>query len=191
MCLFMLICLIDGAASAQAVNYVVPNPFFDMQQPNNNSCWATAATMLASWKAKSKLPISTVTGQAGVKYVQLFKNNKRLSSSDKVLFLSGLHLVAEPPATYTAQALESILRKWGPLWITTAEGPADDFSVHGRVVKGIMGDGSGDGTTLLIADPADGTTHPESLNSFTAKMATLARSDYGSGADVRPLIVHF
>jgi hypothetical protein len=176
---------------AQTVNYTVPEPIFIIKQPTDNICWATVAAMLTSWKAGQLRSIEDTMQSAGSLFVTLFQTNTGLGTRDKASFLRALHLTAEPPATYTAPALESKLRLWGPLWITTAEGPQSNFSIHARVLTGIMGDGSGSGTTLIIADPADGSKHLEKLHDFTSKMETLARSDYGDGADVRPLIVHF
>jgi hypothetical protein len=177
--------------AAQQVNYVVPEPTFLIKQPKPNACWATAAAMLQSWKAKALLSIDKVVESADPTYLLVYKSDSGLSARDKAGFLNALHLHSEPPATYSAQALEAKLRLWGPLWVTTAEPAGKNFSIHARVVMGITGDGSGSGTILIIADPDDGAKHTESLDAFTQKLSTLARSDYGSGADVRPMIVHF
>lgn len=186
---YVVIC--GFAATAQPVDFKVSEPTFVIKQPTPNVCWATAATILQSWKAKRALPIEAVVGVADPTYTFLYKNDKGLGSSNKASFLNALHLSAEPPASYTAQALESKLRLWGPLWVTTAEPAGKNFSVHARVILGIAGDGSAGGTILIIADPADGVIHPESFDTFTQKLERLAKADYGAGADVRPLIVHF
>jgi hypothetical protein len=186
-----LLCIVFSTSARAQVSYTVPDPSFEIAQPTNNTCWTTAATMLLSWKAKSPLAIKDVASQAGATYLALFTTTDTgLNSSNKATFLSALNLTAEPPQSYSAQALESKLRLWGPLWITTAEGDESNFSIHARVLLGISGDGTGSGTTLVIVDPADGARHIESLDDFTKKLETVARSDYGSGADVRPLIVH-
>jgi hypothetical protein len=57
--------------------------------------------------------------------------------------------------------------------------------------SGIMGDGSETGANSIITDPADRANHVETLDMFTGKMEQVARADYGNGADVRALIVHF
>jgi len=180
----------SNTTAAQDVNYMVPEPFFVIAQPTSNTCWATAATMLKSWKAGQLLSIDSVMQTAGDPFPILFSTNQPLGRSDKVKFLQALALTAEPPASIGAQGLESKLRLWGPLWITTAEPDGQSFSIHARVLIGIMGDGSADETTLTIADPADGAKHLESLGDFIKKLETVARGDYGDNADVRPLIVH-
>jgi len=178
-------------AADQKVNYVVPEPTFVIQQPKPNGCWATVAAMMLSWKNRRAMTIEAVVQSAGAVYQALYKSDVGLSAAEKPSFLDSLHFKNEAPATYTAQALESKLKLWGPLWVTTAEPTGKKFSIHARVLLGIMGDGSGTGTTLLIADPADGTKHFENLDTFTQKLDKVAKSDYGAGADVRPLIVHF
>lgn len=180
-----------GIAHSGDVNYTVSGQFFNIQQPKTNACWATVATMLASWKQQTKITIPDVLDSAGAVYRQLYEANVGLSSTEKPGFLTAVKLFAEPPATYTADGLTSLMKVHGPLWVTTAEPDGAKFSIHARVLTGITGDGTGDGTTLFIVDPADGQTHSETLNDFTQKMETLAKSDYGDGADPRPLIVHF
>jgi hypothetical protein len=180
-----------GVAHSSDVNYTVPGQFFRIQQPKTMACWATVATMLSSWKQQTKRTIPDVLDGAGAVYRQLYEANVGLSSSDKTGFLTAAKLFAEPPASYNANGLMSLMKAHGPLWVTTAEPNGAKFSIHARVLTGIMGDGTGDGTTLMVVDPDDGQTHLESLSDFTKKIETLAKSDYGDGADPRPLIVHF
>ncbi len=189
-----LLGLVFGPASstavAQNINYMVPEPFFVIAQPTPNTCWAAAATMLKSWKAGQLLSIDSVMQAAGDPFPVFFKTDQPLNTENKVKLLQALALTAEPPASIGATGLESKLRLWGPLWITTAEPDGQNFSIHARVLIGIVGDGSADGTTLTIADPADGAKHLESLGDFTKKLEAVAKADYGANADVRPLIVH-
>jgi hypothetical protein len=177
--------------SAKDVNFMVKEPTFAIKQVKTMGCWATVATMLQSWHDGNLLSIQSVLATAGADYQGLYLSNAGLSSLQKPAFLHALHLTAEPPASYTAEALEAKLRLWGPLWVTTQETDGQQAFIHARLILGITGDGSSNGTTLFIADPADGQKHTESLGAFTSKMEALAKSDYGSAADVRPLIVHF
>lgn len=193
--LAMLVGYYGPPLSAQSLNYDVSEPVFLIKQPKDNACWATVATMMKSWKSKQLLSIDAVLEAAdkasGGSYSATYRLDSGLSSSDKPGFLRAVGLRAEPPASYTPQAIESKLRLWGPLWVTTAEPSGARFSIHARMVIGIMGDGSGTGTTLVVVDPSDGAKHIESFDSFVKKTEVLAKADYGSNADVRPLIVHF
>ena len=54
----------------------------------------------------------------------------------------------EPAHSYTVEGFYGLLDRYGPLWVAAAvPGP------HIRVVTGIEGDGTPDGTTLYINDP--------------------------------------
>lgn len=170
---------------------MVKEPTFAIKQTKTMGCWATVATMLQSWHDGSLSSIQAVLATAGGNYPALYLSNAGLSSLEKPGFLRALHLTTEPPASYTAEALEAKLRLWGAMWVTTQETDGHQAFIHARLILGITGDGTSNGTTLFIADPADGQKHVESLGEFTSKIEALARSDYGKGADVRPLIVHF
>jgi hypothetical protein len=194
-CAFVLgICFIPLCSStlgAQAVNYSVPEPTFAIKQVKTMGCWATAAAILASWKAHSLLSVEDVLKSAGGSYQEIYKGNLGLFPVDETGFLKALKLKAEPPASYTPQGIESKLRLWGPLFVTTAETNGRQVFVHARVILSIIGDGTGPGTQLTIADPDDGQRHLETLTDFVTRTETLAKLDYGISADVRPLIVHF
>jgi hypothetical protein len=183
--------LCGSTVHAQAVNYSVTEPTFAIKQVKTMGCWATVAAMLTSWKAHNLISIEEVLNSAGGPYSDIYKANTGLFPVDEPGFLKSLKLKAEPPASYTAQAIESKLRLWGPLFVTTAETSGHSVFVHARVILSIVGDGSASGTQLTIADPGDGQRHLESFGDFIKKTEALAKLDYGDGADVRPLIVHF
>jgi hypothetical protein len=186
--------LLTGTLVATApapFDYTVPGTFFDMKQPSDMVCWATAATMLRSWKQQTKRDISSVMDEAGPQFRQMFDANRGLSSADKQNFLTAMKLKTEPPATYTGAALLTMLQNWGPLWVTSKPPETKPFSIHARIVVGITSSGSDENTFLTLVDPADGSRHPQSLKDFTADMEAIAKRDYGNSADVRPLIVHF
>jgi hypothetical protein len=174
----------------QSVNFSVKNPTFQIEQVKTMGCWATALTMLRSWKEGKLLSIEDVLKSAGGPYLDMYNANIGLSPLDEPAFLTASKLKAEPPATYTPQAIETKLKLWGPLAVTTAHGSGKQVYVHMRVILGIAGDGTAKGTMLTIADPADGQNHIVSFDDFIAKTADLAKLDYGVGADVRPLIIH-
>ncbi len=92
-------------------------------------------------------------------------------------------LVPEPPQSYTVEAFADLLRNYGPLWVATAEPGA-----HVRVITGIQGDGTADGTTLYINDPWEqgmdtfqpnnrGAQYSETYRQFIQKQAALANRE--------------
>lgn len=170
-------------------DYTVPGQFFLIKQPTNMVCWATAATMLRSWKQQQKRDIGSVMDEAGFQFRVMFDHNEGLSSEAKQQFLDAMKLKTEPPATYTGPAILNLLKQYGPVWVTTTPPGGKSFSIHARIVIGITG--SDQDALLTVADPADGAKHVESITAFTAEMEAIAKNDYGNGADVRPLIVHY
>lgn len=56
------------------------------------------------------------------------------------------------------------LRRHGPLWVTTES--TAKFSIHGRVVKGIRGDGTAVNTTFQVIDPGTGIEVSETVQLF-------------------------
>jgi Papain-like cysteine protease AvrRpt2 len=178
-------------ARAASVNYTVPGTVPKLKQPTDSTCWATSATMLVSWKANTSIGVEDAMKQAGANYAAAFRANQALQGSEKPAFLKALKLKAEGPQTFSVSGLESLLRKYGPLWVTTNEGGSQFFAVHARVVRGIAGDGTPGATFLTVIDPATGSEASESVAVFTKKFEDIARNDLGGGADLRPQIVHY
>jgi hypothetical protein len=89
----------------------------------------------------------------------------------------------ESPVCYTVQGFADLLRR-GPLWIASDVGEA-----HVRVVHGISGDGTPDGTQVFINDPWP----VNSGASYTRTFRTLAQEMEGLGEDelsfARPIYV--
>ncbi|MDX2043797.1 MAG: papain-like cysteine protease family protein [Acidobacteriota bacterium] len=174
-----------------AIDYTVPGNVPKLAQPSTNSCWATAATIMFSWKDKKNYAIQDVTDKAGAAYTIKFKNNSGLGGVEKPDFLKSLKLRTEAPQNYTVNGWLSLLKTHGVLWVTTNEGSSQNFSIHARIIKGISGDGSPDATFLSIIDPAGGNEYSESLTAFIKKFEEVAQIDLGTGADLRPQVVHF
>jgi len=64
-------------------------------------------------------------------------------------------------------------------------------TVHARVLIGIGGDGTPDGTILSVIDPADGQVHEETLGVFSARYSNVAIADSQAGREFRAQIVHW
>ncbi|MFL5652799.1 MAG: papain-like cysteine protease family protein [Ktedonobacteraceae bacterium] len=141
-------------------NYVIPGVVPAIAQPSENTCWATAATMLVSWRDQASYAIEQVMDAAG---------------SEKENFLFVLGFQGEQPMNYTVDGLLSLLQSYGPLWITTEEEP---FSVHARILIATSGNGSVDGTFLEFIDPVGGQTYDESFRQFGQKFEALVDPDY-------------
>lgn len=177
------------ALNDQSFQYDVPGTFEPLVQPTAMACWATAATMLISWRDQASYPITTVCDMAGSQYRSYFDHDTGLSRDDKPAFLQRLGLQEEPPASYTIDAYRDMLRTYGPLWVTADVGSPGHVSIHARVLTGIYGDGSADNTFVWLVDPADGQRHSETFAHFSATLEQLAR-DVGAKQPLWVQIVH-
>ena len=175
------------ARAASAVNYRVPGSVMPLAQPNSMACWATVATMMISWRKQVSMSIPSALTPAGKKWVDTFTANTGLAGSEKAPFLAAVGLVSELPQSLSPAGWEQLLKRYGPLWVTTDEDPSAGFAIHARILTGIIGDGTGVGTTLDIVDPAGGTAYQESFDTFVRKF----ESEALAGKPLRVQIVHW
>ncbi len=180
-----------GSEGQSSFNYDVPGIVPELQQPSDMTCWATAATMLVSWHNNASYAIQSVTDMAGSTFREKFDNNQGLLGSEKEPFMTGLGLRSEPPMCYNVDGFLSLLKAYGPLWVTTDEDPTENFSIHARVAVGMSSDGSANNTTIRIIDPADGNTHSEAYDVFMKKFEEVAIGDLSGGRPFRIQIIHY
>lgn len=181
--------LASGQPADTPVNFTVSGSVPKLKQPTSMTCWATAATIMRSWKDNVPYKIPDVMAKAGADYEQKFKNDQGMLGAEKSLFLQALVLKSEPPQSYTIAGWLALLKAHGPLWVTTDEDPSKRFSIHARILKGIQGDGSPDLTFMTLIDPATGTQTSESVAVFTKKFEDVAKADQAT--DLRPQVVHY
>jgi hypothetical protein len=184
--LVVTIVIASGAASSgENIDYSVPGIVFTLKQPKSMDCWATAATMLVSWKETTLLGIKDVVARAGTEYVTAFDQNSGLSKTQKPGFIQALKMKAEAPQNYTVKGWRDLLKSYGLLWVTTVEG-----GVHARIMTKISGDGSVKGTHVVFIDPATGKSATETIEDFISKFEELAKSECQT-CELRPQVVHF
>lgn len=90
---------------------------------------------------------------------------------DELLEVTGL--VSEPKGTnWPIDKYRRLIRSYGPLWLTTdvdMDPGAGDIALHVRILTGIWGDGTPEGTTVRLVDPADGEAHEFTFEEFSAQ----------------------
>jgi hypothetical protein len=177
----------DGSGVQAEVTGITP-----LQQDNANACWATAATMMMSWKKAQSLTIQSVLAEAGDEYLQLFNNGEGLKATEKEPFILALDMEEEERATnYPLQTYINLMKKHGPLWVTT-DSSSDSalFSPHARILVKISGSGNADGTDteFVFNDPLTGTAVTESFAEFTSAFEQMATDNTGQ---MFMQIVHF
>lgn len=171
-----------AAAPARALDTA---PAFDLcfdvplvPQQTGYSCWAAGCSMLVGWRDQMSIDPSEIARATGAWAAYA----SGLNAEDVSVF-PVWGMVPEPAQCYTVQGFYDLLNTYGPLWVASAEpGP------HIRVVTGMTGDGSPDGTTLFINDPWEtgmatfrlpnaGARYTETYSQFVQKQETLARQE--------------
>lgn len=117
-------------------------------QPDNASCWATAAAMVVGWRDRVSITIDAIKQMFGT--ATGLATNAGLSPDDRQKLADTLSLVAEPPQSYTVDGFRAILENYGPAWAGIR---TDDGWGHAVVMTGIYGDGTPNGTYVRIHDP--------------------------------------
>ena len=173
-----------------SVSYDIPGTFEPLQQRTSMVCWATVATMLVSWRDQVSIPIEAVCDRAGPEYRRKYENNEGLPRDQKPDFLRRLDLEEEPPANYIISAYMGMLQAYGPLWVTTDVGTGQGYvAIHARIMTGLQGDGTPDGTYVWLVDPATGQRTQETFSHFASTFEQMAR-DVGATEPLWVQIVH-
>ncbi|WP_225032065.1 papain-like cysteine protease family protein [Paraburkholderia sp. XV] len=143
-----------------------------LAQPSSLTCWATAYTMMKSWKDQASYDIPTALGQVGQQYVDLFNANKALPADQFGPFLSNARLSHLAPVNLSVDGWLHQLQSHGLTWVGTMNSVNPGAGLHSRIVQGMSGDGSAAGTNMLMIDPAGGQTYEEALTVFIQKYET-------------------
>ncbi len=147
-------------------------------QQTGMSCWAAGAAMLVSWRDRISIDPSEIAAARG--YWAQYQQG--LDPEDTGIF-PVWGMVAEPAQTYTVEGFKQLLETYGPLWVASATP-----SAHIRVVTGLRGDGTPEGTFVYINDPWErgmksfrssnrGSRYQETYAEFVQKQAELARRE--------------
>ena len=151
-----------------------------------NGCWAASAAMVWGWKHNQSIGMDGIAKKAGGNYETLLKTNAVLSEADVQAFATALGLKAEAPRSYTVAGFEGLLRTHGPLWFGTKE----KQGLHARVVTGIEGDGTVDGTNVVLIDPATGAAATDTFRQAMEKYEKVATGAIKQGANLTIQIFH-
>jgi hypothetical protein len=67
---------------------------------------------------------------------------------------------------YTPETILSLLQNHGSIWVNYG-----DSDMQTRIITGIFGDGTPEGTKLQIIDPTGGCSYKETFSRFVEKLA--------------------
>lgn len=160
-------------------------------QTKTMSCWAAVSAMMLTWKTGIPQTELTAATASGPNFVQAFNANTGLRGVEVAEVAQALNLKIEVPQNYLPTGYYDLLKAHGPLWVGTAIFSADKVYRHVRIVRGISGDGSFNGTLVSVIDPNGGREYTESVAQFAKEMEEIARQDLGSGENLKPQIIRF
>ncbi len=127
-----------------------------LKQPKSGDCWATALTILYSWKYNDNaISIQDVLKKYGEKYLSLFRNNSGITAAEEKELYKVVNLSVIQGLNPTIQHWYELLSKHGPLSITVDAAPPNG-TIHALVINGLRGDGKPATTYITYVDPWDG-----------------------------------
>jgi|GEM_PF-5690683 len=167
-----------------------------VEPPSPEVCWAAGATALVGWRNRMSLPIELVLEGLGGEWPGRFEAGERLTPEQFGELAEALGLIGDGTLGGSAEELANLLLAQGPQLLVDADALAAGTLDRVRVLHGLEGDGSADGTALLLADSAGG-AEQESLGDFgqaiapadpaglgtVAYRASLAQAPAASGGD--------
>lgn len=154
-------------------------------QQTGYSCWAAGFAMVVGWRDQMSIDPSEIARSTGY-----WAQYQQGLDPEDVRVINTWGLVPAPLQTHTVESFADMLRRYGPLWTAGAEpGP------HIRVVTGIQGDGTPDGTNVFINDPWEqgmtsfrpsnrGSQYTETYRQFVEKQSTLAGREANYSAPI-------
>ncbi|GAA1197104.1 hypothetical protein GCM10009664_72050 [Kitasatospora gansuensis] len=156
----------SGDRATGAVDFDVDPPVGPVTQTSPSSCWAAAGAMLLGWWRRQSLSAESAADELGAGWRAKLDGDQALTASEMTGYAAALGLAAESPMCYLPRGLLRLLEAHGPLWVIGDDAIDGDALVHVRIVTGIHGDGSPDGTRVSYLDPADGQAHEEPFAVF-------------------------
>ncbi|MFD0574663.1 papain-like cysteine protease family protein [Kitasatospora gansuensis] len=156
----------SGDRATGAVDFDVDPPVGPVTQTSPSTCWAAAGAMLLGWWRRQSLSAESAADELGAGWRAKLDGDQALTASEMTGYAAALGLAAESPMCYLPRGLLRLLEAHGPLWVIGDDAIDGDALVHVRIVTGIHGDGSPDGTRVSYLDPADGQAHEEPFAVF-------------------------
>lgn len=151
--------------------YTVPGAisiFDQVAGGHPNGCWAYSYTMMVSWKRRVSMAPADAIAELGEPWVTHFNTVATgLPRTQTANFYSAANMSVEPMQSYPLSEWASMLRAHGPMTIHAVTNSLSGG--HVRIIYGVIGDGSEQGTKMLIIDPWNGRKYQEPYEKFRAK----------------------
>lgn len=181
--------LVSRAAEAAPLNTVLDaKPF---AQTKMMSCWIAAAVILLRWKNGLLVSELDVAKQAGPNYAIAFNNDQGLAGPELAEFARALGFKAEAPQNLNPTGYHNLLKAKGPLWVASRLDAGTAASRrHVRVLRGVTGDGTFDGSNGWVLDPDGGQDRQMTMMQFSKELETIAKEEIGAGHDLFSQVIH-
>ena len=177
-----------------SVEHSVSGVISVIRQPNSLLCWATAYTMMRSWKHQQSFGIRDAVAAVDASYGTMFDKNEGMPSGEFTRFLRLASMKYQPMWNLPIEGWTRLLRNRGLLWVGTLGVVSPGTYLHSRLLERISGDGSSGGTKFHIIDPENGSRYTETFEVFLARYEgafTLSQPSKPSGFKEYFQIRHF
>jgi monoamine oxidase len=178
-----------GQSPNQTVSLVYDVPL--IPQPDKFSCWAASMAMLVSWRNQASVAPESLAEEVS-RSLRTSYGWDMLEDVKDFYGFADIELPSNVSLRIEPSQWQEWLETYGPLWVTVVGAPS-----HAVVVRGLVGDGTGEGTTIYVNNPWDintmfsadqidfdppnfGTASEQSFADFTANFGLLGLADYGS-----------
>ncbi|HEU4657704.1 MAG TPA: papain-like cysteine protease family protein [Capillimicrobium sp.] len=169
-------------ASTPKVDAAVDPEVAPIKQQSSLVCWAAAGTMMRNWKERSSTTVEATLDALGGPWRAHYDANKGVTATQLRDFAAALGLTEEGAASYTVEGLAALLSSEGPLWAITDDDFGDgNHLLHARIVTAVRGDGTADGTTVVLADSASGKVESEPFTEFARRLEATEAVRFGTG----------
>jgi hypothetical protein len=175
-------------------NYVVPGLKVAIAQPSSNSCWATAYTMMRSWKDRQSHQIAPLIATLGAPFTTILANDNVLPYSQTDAFMRAAGLRAAPLQSFPVETWLRMLRNHGLLFVGTLNQPGTG-SGHVRILYGVGGSGGASTTTMMVLDPDGGRKYQETFerwsSTYSGDASASINSANAAGGRLNAQVGHF
>jgi hypothetical protein len=110
--------------------------------------------------------VEKVLDDLGGDWRNKYELNLPLTVAELRAFFTALALTEDGPVSYTPEGLARLVEAVGPVVDIGDDGIENNLLSHVRIITGVTGDGTSDGTTVSIADPATGKAGTETFRVF-------------------------
>ncbi len=150
--------------------YIVPGAISIFDQVAGGhpmGCWAYSYTMMLSWKRLETLAPDIAIADLGEPWWTRYTTNAGLARTATAQFYQAVGMQIEHMQSYPMTEWALLLRAYGPMTIHAVNNSLGGG--HVRILYGITGDGTLEGTRMMIIDPWNGRKYHEAYEKFLAK----------------------